>query len=292
MAADPSAKPKSEFPDDEPAYDRSAPAPIAVGKPPRHDRDAISMVAAVLLCILWAAVVMVSAALRPATPEIEKTLTWLFGAAALLTGVGGLAWRQALRIGAALEVSQRQIRRLAVTDSMTGVFNHSGFVSLLERDIGRAKRYGHPLSVMVMDIDFFRRLNDGYGHDVGDRVIVSLAAAISGALRNTDFVGRVSGAGFALGLPETTVEQARQLAERLRERIADIEVQADGGEHVRYTVSIGVAMLDREDAMRLMARGRRAMLQAKDDGRNRVLVDLPAAAAATTAADPAPAGGA
>jgi diguanylate cyclase (GGDEF)-like protein len=256
-----------------------------MGKPPRHDRDTINLVAAVLLCVLWAAVVMVSAALRPATPEIEKALTWLFGAATLLTGLGGLVWRQVLRIGAALEVSQRQIQRLAVTDSMTGVFNHSGFVSLLERDIGRAKRYGHPLSVMVMDIDFFRRLNDGYGHDVGDRVIVSLAMAISGALRNTDFVGRVSGAGFALGLPETTVEQARLLAERLRERIADIEVQAEGGEHVRYTVSIGVAMLEREDAMRLMARGRRAMHQAKDEGRNRVVADLPLVPSETVTAD-------
>lgn len=275
-----SAKTKHDSENDEmPAGDRSAPGLIHIGKIPRHDRDAINMVAAILLTILWGGVVLISAWLRPATPEVDKALTWLFSLAAVLTGVGGLVWRHVQRMATALDISQRQIHRLAVTDSMTGVFNHTGYVGLLDRDIARSKRYGHALSIMVMDIDFFRRINDGYGHAVGDRVIVSLAEMIAGTLRNSDFVGRVSGAGFALGLPDTTVEQTRLLAERLRERISGIEVQGDGGEHVRYTVSIGVAMLDRDDPARLMARARKAMQLAKDEGRNRVEVDVPVAAA-------------
>lgn len=256
------------------ANDRALPPePVLSGKLPAHSRDGINMVAAVLLTILWFGVVMISAALRPASPEVEKLLSWMFGGAVLLTGIGGLVWRHVLRLGKALDVCQKQIDRLAVTDSMTGVFNHAGFVAVLERDLARSKRYGHVFSIMVMDIDFFRRINDGYGHAVGDKVIVALAETISSALRNVDFVGRVSGAGFALGLPDTSIEQARLLAERLRERIASVEVPGSGGEHVRFTVSVGVAMQLHDDAPQLMSRASSAMQRAKDEGRNRVASD-------------------
>lgn len=252
----------------------SPPSAPEVGPLPAHSRDSINMVAALLLALLWFGVVMLSASLRPATPEVERALSWLFGGAAVLTGLGGLIWRHVLRMAAALDVSQQQIDRLAVTDSMTGVFNHSGFLNVLDRDLARSKRYGHMFSVMVMDIDFFRRINDGYGHGVGDKVIVSLSATIASTLRSVDFVGRVTGAGFALGLPDTTIEQAGLLAERLRERIASIEVPGSSGEHVRYTVSIGVAMQLGDDAGQLMSRANIALQQAKDQGRNRVVTDL------------------
>jgi len=258
----------------EPAIERIAPPPApAPGPVPSHSRETINMVAAVLLAMLWFGVVMLSASLRPATPEVERALSWLFGGAALLTGLGGLIWRHVQRMAAALERSQQQIDRLAVTDSMTGVFNHGGFLNVLERDLARSKRYGHVFSVMVMDIDFFRRINDGYGHGVGDNVIISLSTTIASTLRSVDFVGRVTGAGFALGLPDTTIEQASLLAERLRERIAAIEVPGTGGEHVRYTVSIGVAMQLGDEASQLMSRANTALQQAKDQGRNRVVTD-------------------
>lgn len=259
--------------EDEPIERSVPPEASHNGKLPAHGRDGINMVAAILLTVLWFGVVMISASLRPASPEIEKVLSWMFGGAVLLTGIGALVWRHVLRLAAALEVSQRRIDRLAVTDSMTGVFNHAGFVSILDRDLARSKRYGHMFSIMVMDIDFFRRINDGYGHAVGDKVIVSLAETILSTLRHVDFVGRVSGAGFALGLPDTTIEQAGLLAERLRERIAVVEVPGGGGEHVRFTVSIGVAMQLGDDAGQLMSRAVAAMQRAKDAGRNRVSTD-------------------
>lgn len=264
------------------SIDRAVPPEvIRPGKLPAHDRDAINMVAAVLLTILWFGVVMISAALRPAPPEVERLLSWMFGGALLLTAIGALVWRHVLRLAAALTVSQQQVDRLAVTDSMTGVFNHAGFMAVLERDLARSKRYGHVFSVMVMDIDFFRRINDGYGHAVGDKVIVALAETIYSALRQVDFVGRISGAGFALGLPDTTIEQAGVLAERLRERIASVEVPGSGGEHIRFTVSIGVAMQVGDDAAQIMSRATSALLRAKDEGRNRVVRD-------TSGAQPVP----
>lgn len=269
--------------DDEPAERVVPPELVTVGKLPAHGRDGINMVAAVLLSILWFSVVMLSAALRPATPEVERALSLFFAGAVLLTGAGALVWRHVLRLAAALEISQRQIARLAVTDSMTGVFNHAGFVSVLERDLARSKRYGHVFSIMVMDIDFFRRINDGYGHSVGDKVIVSLAETISTTLRSVDFLGRVSGAGFAIGLPDTSLEQAGLLAERLRERIAGVEVPGSAGEHVRFTVSIGVAMQLGDEASQLMSRVNAMLQRAKDEGRNRVAADPAGTATATPA---------
>lgn len=267
----------------EEAIDRAVPPEVfRPGKVPAHGRDAINMVAAILLTILWFGVVMISASLRPSSPEVERVLSWMFGGALLLTGIGGLIWRYALNMATALNVSLLQIDRLAVTDSMTGVFNHAGFVSVLDRDLARSRRYGHVFSIMVMDIDFFRRINDGYGHAVGDKVIVALAETIYSALREVDFVGRISGAGFALGLPDTTIEQAGLLAERLRERIASVEVPGSGGEHVRFTVSIGVAMQDGDDAPQILSRASAALQRAKDEGRNRVVSD--ARGALTTSA--------
>lgn len=260
-------------PDDEPAERAIPPEALSIGKLPAHGKDGINMVAAVLLAILWISFAVLSARLRPAAPEIERALTWFFVGAVLLTLGGGLVWRHVLRMAVALEISQRQIARLAVTDSMTGVFNHAGFVSVLERDLARSKRYGHVFSIMVMDIDFFRRINDGYGHAVGDKVIVALAETIAVTLRSVDFLGRVSGAGFAIGLPDTSLEQAGQLAERLRQRIASVEVPGSGGEHVRFTVSIGVAMQVSDEAASLMSRASAVLQKAKDEGRNRVAVD-------------------
>lgn len=280
---------KAAVPPDDEAVERVVPPELPRrGKLPAHGRDGINMVAAVMLALLWFGVVMLSASLRPATPEVERALSWLFAGAAVLTGIGGLVWRHVLRLAAALEVSQQHIDRLAVTDSMTGVFNHAGFVNVLERDLARSKRYGHVFSIMVMDIDFFRRINDGYGHAVGDKVIVSLAETIASSLRSVDFVGRISGAGFALGLPDTTIEQAGLLAERLRERIASVEVPGAGGEHIRYTVSIGVAMQLGDDAGELMSRATSAMQRAKDEGRNRVLSDSPGVAIGAANAPAAP----
>ncbi|HET6718542.1 MAG TPA: hypothetical protein VFH22_02775, partial [Rhodocyclaceae bacterium] len=116
----PAKKSNTSDAQNEETVDRAVPPEVVrSGKIPGHDRDTIHMVAAVLLTIFWFGVVMISASLRPASPEVEKVLSWMFGGALLLTGIGGLIWRYVLRLGAALDVSQLQIDRLAVTDSMT-----------------------------------------------------------------------------------------------------------------------------------------------------------------------------
>jgi diguanylate cyclase (GGDEF)-like protein len=193
---------------------------------------------------------------------------------------GGLLWQWLDRLLRRAERRDALLDTLAVTDPMTGVCNHRGFMDMLERDFARGRRYAHPLSLMRLDIDFFRRINDGYGHAVGDEVIIELATTSRETLRlNIDLLGRLSGAGFAILLPDTTRADASRFAERLRERIARIEIETLRGDRVRFTVSIGVAELaETDDSPReFLARAEHALQLAKDNGRNRVEISLSAA---------------
>jgi two-component system, cell cycle response regulator len=205
------------------------------------------------------------------------------GFSLVFTLAGLLVWRWLERLLRRAERRDTLLDTLAVTDPMTGVFNHRGFMEILERDYARGRRYNHPLSLMRLDIDFFRRINDGYGHGVGDEVIIELATTSRETLRlNIDVLGRLSGSGFAILLPDTNKVDATRFAERLRERIAGIEVATARGDHVHFTVSIGVAELASCDdsARALLARAEQALQGAKDNGRNRVAISVPTAASA------------
>jgi diguanylate cyclase (GGDEF)-like protein len=241
--------------------------------------------------LLWVGVALLAITQRAAlagTPG-EGLLPVVIGLAALLTGVVGFAWRFIGQLLDAVEQRDQEYGRLAATDAMTGALNHAGFMEALERDVLRAQRYKHDFAVMRIDIDFFKRINDGYGHATGDDVIVSLANTIISTLRNVDVLGRVGGASFAIGLTETQLEATELLAERLRERIARIEIATARGDHVRFSVSIGVAGLAAgdADAEQLLLRSETALQRAKDNGRNRVEADRPGRAAGSApAAEP------
>ena len=242
-------------------------------------RRGVNRVAIAALVLLWVGIAVLVVGQRSAlagTPG-EGLLSVVVGLAALLTGMGGLAWRFIGRLLNAIEKRDQEYGRLAATDAMTGALNHAGFMEALERDVLRSQRYKHDFAVMRIDIDFFKRINDGYGHSTGDDVIVSLANTIVATLRNVDALGRVGGASFAIGLPETQLEATEQLAERLRERIARIEIATSRGDHVRFSVSIGVAGLSSvdADAEQLLLRSETALQRAKDNGRNRVEADRP-----------------
>ncbi|MDP1989797.1 MAG: diguanylate cyclase [Syntrophales bacterium] len=174
----------------------------------------------------------------------------------------------------------QKIGQISVTDELTDLFNRRGFFQLGEREFERALRFGRPLSALMLDIDHFKRVNDTYGHPVGDKVLQALADCIRQNTRGIDVAGRYGGEEFTLLLPETDLPVAIQIAERLRQSIADLRIPICRGKgdtppiQIRINVSIGVAFMqpDIPNLSILIERADQALYRAKDSGRNRVVV--------------------
>jgi diguanylate cyclase (GGDEF)-like protein len=164
------------------------------------------------------------------------------------------------------------LEKLATVDSMTGLYNRRHFMVLSEAEWSRFQRYQRPLSMLMLDIDHFKSVNDRYGHAVGDDAINSVADACRRGKRNSDIAGRLGGEEFAILLPETDAEQARVVAERIRESIA---AQFLSVHKVRFnvTISVGIATasLSMSGIEALMRASDEALYQAKEAGRNRVV---------------------
>ncbi len=159
----------------------------------------------------------------------------------------------------------------AVTDQLTGLYNHGHFQDTLEREVRRCERYGDTFSLLMMDLDHFKRVNDRFGHPRGDHVLRRVAAILSDGSREADFVARYGGEEFAILLPETSPVDARLLAERIRKQVRDIVVEA--GDEFRVSASIGVADFPvcGLDAKTILGAADTALLWAKRRGRNCVL---------------------
>lgn len=164
-----------------------------------------------------------------------------------------------------------ELERLATTDGMTGTLNRRHFLTLADREWKRALRYDRPLSLVVLDIDFFKAINDEFGHDVGDSVIVHLTDLAARTKRDTDLLARIGGEEFALLLPETSLADACPVAERIRQQFAARPVDVTS-RIVAATVSIGVAASTAAMAgfADLMKTADDALYDAKRSGRNRV----------------------
>lgn len=166
---------------------------------------------------------------------------------------------------------EEDLRRLATTDSLTGAHNRRHFMERAKAEIARSERYGSPLSMLSIDIDHFKNVNDTYGHLVGDEVLKALVKTCKDTLRITDIFARMGGEEFSAVLPETSIKAAVKSAERLRETISKNSVKVD--KHViSYTVSIGVSQITgpKDTLEELMRRTDGALYRAKDLGRNRV----------------------
>jgi len=163
--------------------------------------------------------------------------------------------------------------RLAVTDGLTGLFNHRRFQEALAAEIARARRYAHPVSLVLVDIDHFKRYNDANGHQAGDALLHELAALLRHAARENDLVARYGGEEFAFLLPQTAKAEAFTLAERVCAAVArrdwDAAAALPGG---RLTISLGVASFpgDATSHAELLQRADQALYLAKNQGRNRV----------------------
>jgi diguanylate cyclase (GGDEF)-like protein len=163
----------------------------------------------------------------------------------------------------------QSIEQLAVTDSLTGMFNRRQSLHLAEREFVRAKRYSRALSVIMADIDLFKRVNDECGHKMGDEVIAAVAGKIQEELRDSDFSGRFGGEEFVVFMPETDLEPALLVAERIRLAVQSLDFSHLGSE-LKITLSLGVATLDAECANidTLLDQSDRALYAAKNAGRN------------------------
>jgi diguanylate cyclase (GGDEF)-like protein len=165
-----------------------------------------------------------------------------------------------------------RFQELARTDALTGCFNRRALFERMGREMDRAKRYRHALTVILVDLDEFKHVNDDHGHMAGDRVLSTVAESLRREARAVDIVGRYGGDEFVLVLPETPMEGAIVFAERLRQRIHAVDF-AEGGEPWYVSASIGVASYPTEDVATsedLIARADQAMYRAKHEGRNQV----------------------
>ena len=176
---------------------------------------------------------------------------------------------------------QQQLELLASTDPLTGVVNRRRFFNTAEAELYRARRYDRPLVLAIVDIDHFKRINDTYGHAVGDDTLKTLAHAFANRLRRSDLFARFGGEEFVMLLPETQLGDGLRLCERLRQMVETIKLQVPGkNEPFVFTVSIGVADLQHEgDSLnQVLARADGALYKAKRDGRNQVAYGAPAQA--------------
>ena len=164
---------------------------------------------------------------------------------------------------------------LAVTDALTGLHNRRYMETHLSALAEQAENTGRPLSLVVVDIDNFKSINDTYGHEAGDRVLRQFAARFRRNTRSIDLACRFGGEEFVIVMPDSGLEPARQMGERLRECIAAEPFQADGEIWITVTASVGVATLDQPQGSleALFRRADRALYVAKRSGRNRVVAD-------------------
>ncbi|MCB1883264.1 MAG: PAS domain S-box protein [Geminicoccaceae bacterium] len=165
--------------------------------------------------------------------------------------------------------TEADLRRLATVDALTGVFNRRHFVEQGRRLLDRAAADGRPTTLLMLDVDHFKRVNDAHGHAVGDRVLVLVCERLLAVVRASDLVARLGGEEFAVLLPQTTFLEGQAIAERLRAAVAAIAFETTGGV-VSPTVSIGVAQGGGEGLDGLLRRADHALYAAKASGRNRV----------------------
>lgn len=166
-----------------------------------------------------------------------------------------------------------EVERLSVTDPLTGLRNRRGFMGEAQRGVDMAIRHRRPLSVLMLDIDHFKRVNDTYGHAAGDRVLAGIALICRSHLRTTDLLARFGGEEFCFLFPETTAKNGQLLADRLRASIAAATFETES-EGLSITVSIGISECtgERDTLEKLLARSDEALYRAKNSGRNRVVV--------------------
>ena len=222
--------------------------------------------------------------------HFNGALTWLTLPAIFCLALGRRAWqlhanlvseRRQLELRVAqrtreLSSANQELAFQASTDALTGLLNRRRMMHQIEQEVERARRYKLPLSLCMIDIDHFKRVNDSHGHPAGDRALMAVAGLLSASLRESDQIARFGGEEFVVLLPETDAALAQGLVERLRLAVADLQLQGDDGTLFTLTISGGIAELNAadhcDDGARMLMRADQALYGAKSGGRNRVQV--------------------
>lgn len=179
-------------------------------------------------------------------------------------------------LGTAIDMTERKMMEkkleyVAQTDALTGLYNRLRFDDIVQREIAFGRRQDIPLSIIYMDIDFFKKVNDTYGHDIGDMILKGVSLIIRDVLRVSDYPFRWGGEEFIILCPSTTLQEIKVLAERLRERIAENDFSI----HKHVTVSIGITQYHESEAVdEMIKRADQALYHAKESGRNRVIENI------------------
>jgi diguanylate cyclase len=189
----------------------------------------------------------------------------------MFLGIYSSSMQQSLyRRGQKLKEAYRRIEELAELDELTGSLNRRCIMRALEEEIARAQRLNNPCAVALIDLDWFKRINDAYGHPIGDEVLRTFAITVFANIRTIDKFGRYGGEEFLLLLPDTTEREAAQMLDRLRVIISELDWSAFSA-GMRVTISAGVTALRRdENTETLLARADRALYASKAGGRNRI----------------------
>ncbi|MBC8371885.1 MAG: diguanylate cyclase [Planctomycetes bacterium] len=177
-----------------------------------------------------------------------------------------------------LHRKKKEADHLACTDYLTDLRNRRAMWRNLEMDHERMQREQRPLAALVIDIDFFKKVNDEHGHEAGDKVLQAVANCLQNSVRGGDYVGRWGGEEFLAVLPGADIIQSAEVAERCRHHLESLRIKTNDGAIIRVSASIGVAALDgaeREDCNALIDQADQALYWAKDAGRNRVKIYVP-----------------
>ncbi len=171
------------------------------------------------------------------------------------------------------EIEKKKLMERAIKDHLTGLYNRFYFEEEGKRELERARRYNYPLSLIMLDLDDFKHVNDRFGHQKGDEVLVKFAGIVKRSIRKTDMPVRYGGEEFIVLLPHTSLEEAVKVAERIRESFSKV-VFREGDEVFKLTVSAGVASCEPEDCdlNNLLYKADKALYTAKREGKNRTVV--------------------
>lgn len=175
----------------------------------------------------------------------------------------------------ALRKEKDKLKEISITDPLTGIYNHNFFYKRLEEEFDRASRYGMPLSVVMMDIDNFKEINDTYGHIIGDRVLKKISNLFKRSMRKSDMIARYGGEEFAEILTYTQKNGAAEEAERLRKLVSELKFEEEGVD-IQVTLSLGVAEYNPDkiaNSGELVNRADKALYEAKNAGKNCVKID-------------------
>jgi len=199
-----------------------------------------------------------------------KMLPWGL-AFAMLSALAAAFYGRSRQAIAALRASENRFKEMSITDELTGLYNSRHFFNRLKAEIERTDRYGHPLSLLMLDLDNFKQYNDAFGHLSGDRVLAKTGDVIRKSIRSTDSAYRYGGEEFAVVLPESDRQESLYFAERIRRAFESEALFAHAENGLRVTVSIGVAQyIPGEELAAFIKRADENLYAAKSAGKNRI----------------------